>query len=49
VVAVDKKDSQSCYDLIIGQDLQQAMGMDILFLTQRLRWDGIEVPMQTAN
>jgi hypothetical protein len=25
------------------------MGMDILFLSQRLRWDGIEVPMQTAN
>jgi hypothetical protein len=25
------------------------MGMDIHFLSQRLRWDGIEVPMRTAN
>jgi hypothetical protein len=25
------------------------MGMDILFSSQRLRWDEIEVPMQTAN
>jgi hypothetical protein len=25
------------------------MGMDILFLSQQLRWDGIEVPMQTEN
>jgi hypothetical protein len=49
VIAVDKTDSQSCYNMIIRRDLQQAMGMDILFLSQRLRWDGIEVPMQTAN
>jgi hypothetical protein len=49
VVAVDKTDSQSCYDMIIGQDLQHAMGIDILFSSQRLRWDGNEVPMRTAN
>jgi hypothetical protein len=49
VVAVDKTDSQSCYDMNIRQDLQQAMGMDILFSSQRLRWDVIEVHMQTAN
>jgi hypothetical protein len=49
VVAVDETDSQSCFDMIIGRDLQQAMGMDILFSSQRLRWDGIEVPMQTKN
>jgi hypothetical protein len=49
LVAVDKTDSQSCYNMIIGQDLQHAMGIDILSLSQRLRWDGIEVPMQTAN
>jgi hypothetical protein len=35
--------------MIIRQDLQQAMGMDILFSSQRVRWNGIEVPMQTAN
>jgi hypothetical protein len=49
VVAFDETDSQSCYDMIIRQDLQQTMGMDILFLSQRLRWDGIEVPMQNVN
>ena len=25
------------------------MGMDILFSTQKLRWDGIEIPIQTAQ
>jgi hypothetical protein len=49
VVAIDKTDSQSCYNMIIGRELQHAMAIDILFLSQRLRWDGIEVPMQTAN
>jgi hypothetical protein len=49
VVAIDKTDSQSHYEMIIGQDLLQAMGMDILFSSQRLRWDGIEVPIQSAN
>jgi hypothetical protein len=34
VVAIDETDSQSCYNMIIGQDLQQAMGMDILFSSQ---------------
>jgi hypothetical protein len=34
VVAIDKTDSQSCYDMIIRQDLQQSMGMDILFSSQ---------------
>jgi hypothetical protein len=33
VVAVDKTDNQSRYDMIIGQDLQHAMGIDILFLS----------------
>jgi hypothetical protein len=49
VVAVNETESQSCYDMIIGHDMQHSMGMDILFSSQRLRWDGIEVPMQTAN
>jgi hypothetical protein len=49
MAAVHETDSQSCYNMIIGQDLQQAMGMDILFSSQQLRWDRIEVPMQTAN
>jgi hypothetical protein len=35
--------------MIIGRNLQHAMGMDILFSTQTLRWDGIDIPMQTSN
>jgi hypothetical protein len=35
--------------MIIGQDLQQAIGMDIIFSNQELRWDRIEVPMITTN
>ena len=49
MVVVDKTDSHNRYDMIIGQDLQHAIGMDILFSTQKLRWDGIEIPMRTAN
>jgi hypothetical protein len=49
VVIVNETVSQSRYDMIIGQDLQHTMGIDILFSSQRLRWDGIEVPMQTEN
>jgi hypothetical protein len=49
VVAVDEKDCQSHLDTIFGQDLQQAMGMDIFFSSQQLRWDGIEVPIKTSN
>jgi hypothetical protein len=45
LAAVDETESQSCYDMIIRQDLQQAMDMGILFLSQRLKWDEIEVPM----
>jgi hypothetical protein len=35
--------------MIVVRDLQHAMGMNILFSTKTLQWDGIEIPMQTAN
>ena len=35
--------------MIVGRALQHAIGMDILFSSQKLRWDGIEIPMQTTN
>jgi hypothetical protein len=47
-VAVDRTDRHDRYKMIIGQDLHQAIGMDILFSTQKTRWDGIEIPMQTT-
>jgi hypothetical protein len=35
--------------MIVGRDLQHAMGMDILFSTKTLRWDGVEITMRTAK
>jgi hypothetical protein len=49
LVAVDETDSHSRYDMIIGRGLQYAIDMDILFSSQKLRWDGIEIPMRTTN
>jgi Reverse transcriptase (RNA-dependent DNA polymerase) len=49
LVAVDETDNSTRYDMIVGRDLQHAMGMDILFSTKTLRWDGIEIPMRTAK
>jgi len=49
LVAVDETESHNRYDMIIGRDLQHAIGMDILFSSQKLRWDGIEIPMRTVN
>jgi len=35
--------------MIIGRVLQEALGMDILFSTKHLRWDGIVIPIRTPN
>jgi Retroviral aspartyl protease len=48
-VAVDDTAQQSKYEMIIGRDLQIALGMDILFSTKHLKWDGIAIPMRTHN
>jgi hypothetical protein len=48
-VAVDDTAQQSKYDMIIGRNLQLALGMDILFSTKQLKWDGIIIPMRTPN
>jgi Retroviral aspartyl protease len=48
-VAVDDTAQQSKYDMIIGRDLQIALGMDILFCTKHLKWDGMVIPMQTPE
>jgi hypothetical protein len=45
VVTIDETDIQSYYDMTIGQDLQQAMGIDILFSSKQLRLDKIEILM----
>ncbi|CAJ1938110.1 unnamed protein product [Cylindrotheca closterium] len=38
--------SSSSYDMIIGRDLQNSLGIDILWSKQSLMWDGISVPMK---
>jgi hypothetical protein len=48
-VAVDDTAQQSKYEMIIGSDLQISLGMDILFSTKHLTWDGIVIPMRTPN
>jgi Retroviral aspartyl protease len=48
-VAVDDTAQQSKYEMIIGRDLQLALGMEILFSTKHLKWDGIAIPMRTQH
>jgi hypothetical protein len=48
-IAVDDTAQQSKYKMIIGRDLQIALGMDILFSTKHLKWDGIVIPMRTQS
>ena len=37
--------SDMSYDIIIGQDLMQQMGIDLLNSTKTIRWDDKEVPL----
>ena len=44
---VDESDSKLCnYDMIIGRDLLQVLGMDFSFSTKMMTWDGAQVPMK---
>jgi hypothetical protein len=47
--AVGDKAQQSKYEMIIGRNLQLALGMDILFSTKHLKWDGIVILMRTQH
>jgi len=46
--AIDEN-PDSTYDMIIGRDLQSALGMDILFSTHSIIWNGITIPMRTGQ
>ena len=37
------------YDIIIGTDLMEACGIDILFSQQKITWDGDELPMSNRD
>lgn len=35
----------SCYDMIIGRDLLEELGLKFLFDTQMMEWDNASTPM----
>jgi transposase InsO family protein len=37
------------YDMIIGADLLSELGIEINFNTQRIVWEGVEIPMKEKN
>jgi len=45
-VDTQSKSKRENYDIILGKDIQQYMGLDILNSSLTLKWDGIEVPMR---
>ena len=49
-VHVDQSDSsQSTYDMIVGRDLLEALGIDLLFSEKMMNWDGATVPMRNVK
>ena len=47
---VDNSDPATCkYDMIIGRDLMQEIGLDILISKQEMVWDNASVPMQSID
>ena len=46
--AVDDTGNEHTYDVIIGRDLLNQIGMDILYSKGHLVWDGISIPMKSA-
>jgi hypothetical protein len=48
-VAVGVTAQQSKYDMIFGRDLQLALGIDVLFSTKHLKWDGMVIPMRSPD
>ena len=43
---VDESDMKCNYDMIVGRDLMDAIGLDILFSKGTMIWDNSEVPMK---
>ena len=42
-------DNSSVYDMIMGRDLLQALGIDILFSQQRVQWGHVTIPMKNVD
>ena len=43
---LDESDMKCNYDMIVGRDLMDAIGLDILFSKGTMIWDNSEVPMK---
>ena len=43
---VDESTSLTTYDMIIGRDLMDSIGLDLLFSENLMRWDNATVPMR---
>jgi len=48
-VYVDDSTSLSTYDMIIGRDLMDAIGLDLLFSENLMKWDNATVPMRDSS
>ena len=47
---VDESPIESChYDMIIGRDLMEELGMNIQFSTMEIEWDGTAIPMKPID
>ena len=45
----ESKSSLGTYDMIIGRDLMDAIGMDLLFSENLMKWDNATVPMRDTS
>ena len=45
----ESKSSLGTYDMIIGRDLMEAIGMDLLFSENLMKWDNATVPMKDPS
>ncbi len=45
----DSKSNVSVYDMIIGRDLMEAIGLDLLISENLMRWDNATVPRRDSS
>ena len=43
------RNDESAYDIIVGMDTMQALGIDIKCSTKSITWNGITVPFRPSN
>ena len=48
-MAVDNTETESPYNIIVGRDLQAKLGINILYSSKSLKWDGLQVSMRRVT